>query len=146
MTPFLVAVRDVLDGRLATPEPAVAPSIPGPVHVAIGLQAAMRTLAEELAQEANAVLELTRIGGEESRDVVGGIAVITLADEHGPGAMAFTLGYRDRSAQVRIDIAGGRAQASVIIPGRLPVGIRQLADEEEVRALVLSLIGARESA
>src|ERR1700742_4074494 len=100
MTPFMIAVRDVLDGRLAPPKPAVAPSIPGPVQVAIGLQAAMRTLAEALAAEANAVLQLDRIGGE-NENVVNGIAVITLADEHGPGGIAFTLGYRNRSAQVR---------------------------------------------
>jgi hypothetical protein len=136
VTPFMIAVSDVLDGRLATPEPAVAPSVPGPVQVAVGIQAAMRARAGQLASEANSVLQRAGTGTGEI-----GIAVITLADERGPGALAFTLGYRDRSAQVRTDIASGRAQASVIIPGRLPVGIRQLASEAEVHALVLSLIG-----
>lgn len=129
MTPFMIAVREVLDGEAAVPGPAVTDSVPVPVPAATNAQVAVRALAEQLISEANAVL----------RDAGDGTSVITLDDECGPGALVFTLGYRGRSAQIRTDFRGRDARASLVIPG-VTSPPRNLAGEAEVRALVLSLI------
>ena len=130
MTPFMIAVREVLDGGAATPGPAVSPSVTAPVPAAADAQVAIRSLAEQLTCEANAVL---REAGQE---------VISLADECGPGTLAFTLGFGGRRARLRTDIAGREALASLDFPGHGASGSRQLASEQEMRELILSLIAA----
>ena len=55
MTPFMVAVQDALDG-CAVPEPATERSCPVPLPVATDAQVMIRSLAEQLVCEANAVL------------------------------------------------------------------------------------------
>ena len=126
MTPFMRAVREVLDGSPA-PGPATEPSRPVPVPAATDAQVVIRSLAEQLVSEANAIL---REHGE----------VISLDDECGPGALAFTLGYRDRSARVRTVMSGRQAEACLTIGGEQAPSPRQLASEEELRALLLTLI------
>ena len=84
MTPFMRAVQDVVDG-CAVPGPATEWSGPVPVPGATDAQVTLRSLAEQLVCEANAVL------GD------GGDAV-DLEDQCGPGALGFTLTFRDRSA------------------------------------------------
>jgi hypothetical protein len=126
MTPFMLAVRDVLDRRSA-PEPATELSRRVPVPAATDTQVVIRSLAEQLVCEANAVLR-------ELGDV------ITLDDECGPGALAFTLGYRDRSARVRTVMSGQYAEACLLIDGEPGHDPRQLASEEELQALLLTLI------
>lgn len=129
MTPFMIAVRDVLDGRPVVRGPAVIDSALVPTPVGADTQVAFRALAEQLVCEANAVL----------RDAGDGTAALSLTDECEAGALVFTLGYRNRSAQVRTDFRGRDAQASLVIPG-VTSPPRTLAGEAEVRALVLSLI------
>ncbi|MGH3171315.1 MAG: hypothetical protein ACRDN0_36300 [Trebonia sp.] len=128
MTPFMIAVREVLDGQ-AAPGPAVTASALVSAPAGANAQVAVRALAEQLVCEANAVL----------RDAGDGTAVISLVDECGPGALVFTLGYRNRSAQIRTDFRGRDALASLLVPGVVSPP-RTLASEDEVRALVLSLI------
>lgn len=129
MTPFMITVREVLDGQAATPGPALTDSAPVSAPAGANSQVAFRALAEQLVCEANAVL----------RDAGNGTAVISLIDECGPGALVFTLGYRNRRAQIRTDFRGRDAQASLVVPG-VTSPPRTLASEGEVRALVLSLI------
>jgi len=126
MTPFMHSVQDLLDGAPA-PRAVTVPSTPGPVPAATDTQVIVRSLAEQLVSEANAVLR-------EHGDV------ISLDDEVGPGELTFTLGYRDRSARVRTAMSGRTALVTLVLDGAAAGQPRQLSGEDELQALVLSLI------
>jgi hypothetical protein len=128
MTPFMLSVQALLDGA-AAPRPATTDSHPVTVPAATDAQVIIRSLAEQLVSEANAVL---REHGE----------VISLEDEVGPGELTFTLCYQDRAAQVRTVMAGRSAVVRLILDGHAAGAPRQLAGEDELQALVLSLIAA----
>src|ERR1700747_2470943 len=126
MTPFMHSVQDLLDGA---PGP---PSVTGPrprarVPAATDTQFIVRSLAEQLVSEANAVLR-------EHGDV------ISLDDEVVPGELTFTLGYRDRSARGRTAISARSALVPLVLDGAAAGQPRQLSGEDELQALVLSLI------
>lgn len=123
MTPFMFAVRELLDGD-AAPEFRTESSRPEPVAAATHTQVEIRSLAEQLISEANVI--------------VGG--AITLVDDCGPGELAFTMGYRDRSARVRTALSGRTAVAQLLVAGEAEDVPRRLTDEDELRALVLSLL------
>src|SRR5215467_10938597 len=95
MTPFMHSVQDLLDGMPA-PRVETVRSRPGPVPAAADTQVIIRSLAEQLVSEANAVL---RPRGE----------LIRLDDEVGPGGLTFTLGFRERSARLQTAISGRSA-------------------------------------
>ncbi|WP_037357351.1 hypothetical protein [Amycolatopsis orientalis] len=126
MTPFMLSVQGLLDGE-ATPEPATEPARPEKVAAAADTQVLVRSLAEQLVSEANAVLGPSR-------------EPLTLVDETGPGALAFTVGRADRTARVQTVVSGRTATAELIIGGRPTGASRRLAGEDEVQALLLSLI------
>lgn len=126
MTPFMHSVQALLDGEPAT-APATTASEPIPRPVATDAQMMVRSLAEQLVSEANAIL---REHGE----------VIRLDDEVGPGELTFTLGYRNRAARVQTVLSGRYAVANLVIDGQDSAPSRQLSGEEELQALVLSLI------
>jgi hypothetical protein len=130
MTPFMLAVRALLDGSARPAEaawPELADSEAGPVAAGADRQVIVRSLAEQLVSEANAIL---REHGE----------VITLTDECGPGALRFTLGYRDREATVWTELARRTALARLVVPGGCEDRPRRLAAEDGIRALVLALV------
>lgn len=122
----MLAVQSLLAGD-PVPSPATAPSAEVPVAVATDTQVIVRSLAEQLVSEANAVL---REHGER----------ITLVDDSGPGQLAFTLGYADRYARVETHVSGHSAVARLVRPGGDEEHPRQLAGEDELQALVLSLL------
>jgi hypothetical protein len=126
VTPFMHSVQELLDGEPA-PRVATVPSTPGPIPTATDTQVIVRSLAEQLVSEANAVLR-------------GHGDVIRLEDEVGPGGLAFTLGYRERSARVQTAMSGRSALVRLIIDGKAGDQPRQLSSEGELQALVLSLI------
>jgi hypothetical protein len=126
MTPFMLSVQGLLDGEPA-PRVATAPSAPEPIPAATDTQVIVRSLAEQLVSEANAVLR-------EHGDV------IRLDDEVGPGGLTFTLGYRERRARVQTVMSGRSALVRLVIDGQADDQPRQLSSEDELRALVLSLI------
>jgi hypothetical protein len=138
MTPFMHSVQGLLDGDPA-PRAVTIPSVPGTVPAATDAQVIIRSLAEQLVSEANAVL---RQHGE----------VVSLRDEVGPGGLAFTLGYRERTARVQTAMSGRSALVRLItdedatgedITGEGTAGEpRQLSSEAELQALLLSLIAA----
>ena len=128
MTPFMHRVQALLDGA-AAPRAITAPSEPHPVPVATDSQVIVRSLAEQLVSEANAVL---RDHGD----------LISLDDEVGPGGLSFTLGYRDHSARVRTTVSGRSAVACLVIDGQAGQQPHMLSGENELQALVLSLIAA----
>ncbi len=131
MTPFMSAVQDVLSQT----DPASSTAVPleteasriRPAAVAADTHLAIRAEAEQLVSEANAVL---RDHGE----------VISLIDGCGPGVLAFTLRYRDRAVRVETAITGGRALSRLVVPGQPGRESRQLAGDDQIQALVLSLL------
>jgi hypothetical protein len=126
MTPFMLSVQGLLDGEPA-PSVATVPSAPGPIPAATDTQVIVRSLAEQLISEANAVLR-------------GHGDLVRLDDEVGPGGLTFTLGYRDRSARVQTAMSGRTALVRLVMDGRAEDGPRQLSSQGELQALVLSLI------
>ncbi len=126
MTPFMQAVQDVVEGGPA-PAPDTEESRPTPVPEATDTQVVIRSLAEQLVSEANAVLR-------EHGDT------IALVDEPGPGRLAFTLAYADRAARVRTQMSGRSAVAELQVAGQQTAAARRLTSEDELRALVLSLL------
>ena len=126
MTPFMFAVQAVLDGE-AAPAPRTGPSRPRSVAAGTDTQVMIRSLAEQLVSEANAVL---REHG----------TVLSLADDTGPGELAFTLGYLDRSARVRTRVAGHTATGQLLLPGQPASAARELCSEDEMQALLLTLL------
>lgn len=132
MTPFMLAVQSLLDGEQVA-APATAPSAEVSVAVATDTQVIVRSLAEQLVSEANAVL---REHGER----------ISLVDDSGPGELAFTLGYADRYARIETHVSGHSAVARLVRPGLGEDQPRQLTGEDELQALVLSLLVASPNA
>jgi hypothetical protein len=126
MTPFMLAVQAVLDGQAAH-APRTEPSRSQGVAAAADTQVVIRSLAEQLVSEANAVLS--------SRGTS-----LSLVDEAGPGELAFSVGYRDRAARVRTRVAGHTAVGEVVLPGEPPSPPRELRSESELQALLLSLL------
>lgn len=126
MTPFMLAVQAQLGGE-AAPFPETEASRVNSIAVGADSQMMVRSLAEQLVSEANAILR-------EHGDV------ISLVDEVGPGVLGFTLGYRDRAARVQTVLAGHTALGRLVIEGESEHEPRQLTNEDELRALVLSLL------
>jgi hypothetical protein len=126
MTPFMLAVQALLDGADA-PQPETEPSVPRTVAVATDRQVVIRSLAEQLVCEANAMLR-------------GQGSVIDLVDDSGPGELAFTLSYDGRDARVQTVLSGRVAIGTLVVPGLPQAQPRQLTTEEEVQALLLSLL------
>ncbi len=126
MTPFMIAVRELLDGGPAR-APHTQPSRRRPVPEATDIQVVIRSLAEQLVCEANAVL-------------VDYGDTISLVDDSGPTEFAFSLGYRDRSARIRTALSGRTGIAELAIAGTPAAENRELGGEDELRALVLTLL------
>ncbi|WP_433273890.1 hypothetical protein ACQPZA_23740 [Pseudonocardia xinjiangensis] len=126
MTPFMLAVQALLDGA-DVPQPETEPSVPRTVAVATDRQVVIRSLAEQLVCEANAML---RNQG----------SVIDLVDDSRPGELAFTLSYDGRDARVQTVLSGRVAIGTLVVPGLPQDQPRQLTTEEEVQALLLSLL------
>jgi hypothetical protein len=126
----MLSVQALLDGDPA-PRPGTTESRPLPVPAATDAQMIIRSLAEQLVSEANVVLR-------EHGDVM------SLEDEVGPDALVFTVGYRERAARVQTVMAGGSAVVQLIVDGRTEAAPRRLTGEDELRALVLSLIDRTE--
>ena len=126
MTPFMIAVRELLDGARAV-VPHTQPSRRRPVPEATDTQVVIRSLAEQLVSEANAVL-------------VDHGDTISLIDDSGPDEFAFSLGYRDRSARIRTALSGRTGIAELAIAGTPAGQAQELGGEDELRALVLTLL------
>jgi hypothetical protein len=122
----MFSVQQLLDGQPA-PRVVTIPSAPGPVPAATDRQVIVRSVTEQLVSEANAVLR-------------GHGDVISLEDEVGPGGLSFTLGYRDRSARVQAAMSGRTALVRLVIDGKAGDESRQLSGQDEMQALLLSLI------
>lgn len=100
MTPFMHRVSAVVghddDDVVA---PATRPSAPKPVRAGVADHVAMRSLAEQLSCEANAVLP--------------GSDLITLVDETSAGRLSFSMTYRTRIARLETHFPGPMALAQL---------------------------------
>jgi hypothetical protein len=126
VTPFMIAVRELLDGGPAR-APHTQPSRRRPVPEATDIQVVIRSLAEQLVCEANAVLA-------DHGDT------ISLTDDSGPNEFAFTVSYRDRSARIKTALSGRTGTGELVVPGLFVRETRELGGEDELRALVLTLL------
>jgi hypothetical protein len=122
----MIAVRNLFYGATAA-APHTEPSRCWPVAQATHAQVTVRSLAEQLVCEANAVLS---DHGES----------ITLVDDSGPNEFAFTLGYRDRWARIRTALSGRTATAELVLAGAPRRRNQELTGEDQLQALVLTLV------
>jgi hypothetical protein len=122
----MLAVQSLLDGEEA-PVPVTEPATPSSVAVATDGQVIIRSLAEQMVSEANAIL---REHGE----------VFSLVDDSDAGELAFTVGFSERSARIRTVMSGREALFQLHIAGEPEHEPRRLASEEDLRALLLSLL------
>lgn len=126
MTPFMLAVQAKLDGEPAV-APTTEPSRTRTIAAAADVQVIVRSLAEQLVSEANAVLRDRRPSFE-------------LTDNTGPGQFTFTVRYRDRAARITTVVSGHRAVAALTAPGIPGTETRELSGADELQALLLSLL------
>lgn len=130
MTPFMLRVVDLLESDVLDvelPVPTTVPSHVEPVNVATDRQAALRGLAEQLVCEANAVL------GDDGDQM-------SLTDEVTDGQLAFTVGYRGRSARIGTRFGQGQAQTWLVADGLTPDGSQELAGPEALPDLLVLLL------
>jgi hypothetical protein len=128
MTPFMISVMSLLEGA-PPPAPETEPSQACPVAVATDTQVVVRSLAEQLVCEANAVL----------RDHS---TAFNLADETGLGSLSFTIGCGEVQARVETAVSGRTAVARLTAPSLPDDRPRRLTSEDELQALLLGLIAA----
>lgn len=127
MTPFMHRVRVVAgrgDGDVLAP--ATRPSVPKPVRAGVAEHVAIRSLAEQLSSEANAVLP--------------GSDPITLVDEAGDGRLSFSLTYRTRIARWETHFPGPMAVAQLSGDAKVTSGPCELDGPEELETVILLLL------
>ncbi|MCW2500567.1 MAG: hypothetical protein JWN87_2243 [Frankiales bacterium] len=126
MTPFMVRIAELVGSPEAGAVPSTRPSAPQPVGVGADRHVAVRSLAEQLVCEANAVLP----PGPR----------LTLADEVVDGRLDFTLAYGSSRARVSTAFSGGRSYAQLLredASGEDPV---ELEDADALPDLIVRLL------
>jgi len=107
MTPFMLRIAEIV-GEEADPGPVPMPATRISQRIATGTgadrQVAIRSLAEQLICEANAVLAHS----DEH---------LTLTDETLPSELAFSVGYRGRAARVSTTFEDGIAYGRLVGDG-----------------------------
>lgn len=128
MTPFMHQVVAVVDGgQDEVVAPATRPSVPKPVSAGADEQVAIRSLAEQLVCEANAVL-----AGEDQ---------ISLVDEVLDGRLGFTLRYRMRCARVQTQFWKDRSLSRLLGDANVSSGPQELKSADELENMILLLLG-----
>jgi hypothetical protein len=130
MTPFMLRVAEVVGVDTdpeSLPVPETAPSVPRPVNEGADRQVAVRSMAEQLLCEANAVLV-------EQDDH------LTLVDEVGDAELTFVVSYRGRQARVSTRFDGGVAVGQIVGDGVSSAGPRELTGPDALPDLLLLLL------
>jgi hypothetical protein len=134
MTPFMAAVAEVLSTQSGVGAPDTTVALPRSIGEGADHQVMIRSMAEQMVCEANAVL-----GEHDER--------IELEDEAVNGQLRFTLRYRDQCAEVsttfddRIARSRFRSEPSGRTSHRRGTELdRELADPQAVADLILALI------
>jgi hypothetical protein len=128
VTPFMARVAG-LGGGQPPGEPPVMLSEPKPWAVGLDDQVTLRSLAEQLVCEANAVLSAA---GQR----------IALDDELGGQALSFTITYQGRSARIATRREAGVARASLDHWGPRPPQLVELAGPAALEDLIAALVSA----
>lgn len=131
MTPFMTRIAELSDVPLTAP--AVSASTPKPWGVGVDAQVGMRSQAEQLVCEANAVLAET---GQR----------VTLDDEVGTEALAFTLRFDDRVARIATRRVGEAAQARFDGWGSRCSEPVELADTDALEDVIALLVAGKPTA
>lgn len=113
MTPFMLKVAELVGARDADIEPvAPMPMTRISQRIATGTgadrQVAIRSLAEQLVCEANAVLSSAMTAGDDH---------LALFDETLPNELAFNVAYRGRAVRVSTTFEDGTAYARLVGDG-----------------------------
>lgn len=132
MTPFMVRVTEALDGTTPAGRPAVKPSATKPVPIGADDQVALRSVAEQLVSEANAVLS------EGQRQ-------IDLVDQLVEGQLGFAMSYGRRNVVVRTRFAGDTALAELQGVGGRCTSRVELDGPDQLEALILLLLAPEAS-
>lgn len=130
MTPFMHRVAEVI-GTDAEPEdlptPATQPSVAYAVNEGTDRQIAIRSYAEQLVCEANAVLD-----AQDDH--------LALIDEVGGSELAFTIEFRGRGARVSTRYLGGAAYGQLVGDGLGTSEPRELVGPNALPDLIMLLI------
>ena len=128
MTPFMVAVAEAYQGK-PVEAPRTVQSRPRPTGVGTDRHVAVRSLAEQLVCETNAVL-------------AGSGELVELEDRPGVGELAFSMRVRGREARISTRYADGVTRGRLWWPeAATPRGeARELAGAEDVGNLILRLL------
>jgi hypothetical protein len=130
MTPFMTRVAELVGADTdpdELPTPEMIPARSWDVGTGTDRQIAIRSLAEQLVCEANAVLV-------EAGDH------LSLDDEVGGEELAFSIRYRGRAARVSTSYLGHRAYGQIIGDGLDTHEPRELAGPEALPDLIMLLI------
>ncbi len=131
MTAFMHRVAELVDADTdELPEPLVyrtRRSVGTPVNQGADRHVAVRSLAEQLLCEANAVLA-------DSDDH------LTLADELADDELAFSVHFRGRALRVSTRFADGVAYGRIVGDGIAPGAAQELEGPEAVADLLLLLL------
>jgi hypothetical protein len=129
MTPFMTRVAELVDTPTAQ-LPEMQPSTLRPWNAGVDTQASLRSLAEQLICEANAVLAGT---GER----------ILLEDELAEDVLGFTLRFARRRARISTRRVGDAAHARFDGVGSRCSQTRELAGPEALEDVILQLLAGR---
>lgn len=125
MTPFMWRVADVVGLDEPAVEPGTVPSRPRAVGNGADRYVAVRSLAEQLVCEANAVLAPG--------------PGMTLVDDLSDGRLDFTIAYGTSRARVSTAFAGGHSLGTLERPGH-DSGSVELRDADALPDLIVSLL------
>ena len=126
MTPFMFRVHELVGDSADSPDPEVRLSEPLPVGISADRHVAVRSLAEQLVCEANALLPPE--------------VQLSLVDDVTGGQLGFTMTCRESSATVSTTFGAGRAVGQLRRNGRADAQPVELEDADALPDLVLSLL------
>lgn len=133
MTPFMMRVAELIGADVDEPDEPLRYrtrlSAGVPANVGADRHVAIRSLAEQLLCEANAVLT-------DSEDH------LTLFDEVADGELAFSVSYRNRAVRISTRFADGIAYGRLVGDGVEPGPAQELEGPEAVADLLILLLVA----
>jgi len=126
MTPFMFRIAELFGDPGEVPVPSTRPSRPQPVGEGADRHVAVRSLAEQLVCEANAVLPPD--------------AALTLTDEVADGRLDFTIACGTHRARVSTTFGGGRSFGRLLGHEGAEDSPVELEDADALPDLIVSLI------
>jgi hypothetical protein len=126
MTPFMFRIAELFGDPVDEPVPSTRPSRPQPVGQGADRYVAVRSLAEQLVCEANAILPPE--------------AELTLVDEVADGRLDFTIACGTHRARVSTSFGGGRSVGRLLRHGQAEGAPVELEDADALPDLIVSLL------